>query len=209
MRDDKKPLIGLTGTICAGKNYVGRLLEERGLPVLDVDKQGYEAVEKEKALITGRFGEDVLNPDGSVNRRLLGAKVFGRAAELTALEAIVHPVVNRMTMEWVAAQGGPCVINAALIHKSEVFPDLTALILVEAPWLTRLLRARKRDGLSWAALARRFRSQRDFVSQYLRGNSDIYRVANKGFFGCFSRFRREGLEKRLDRVLFDLGIRRL
>jgi dephospho-CoA kinase len=209
LRNNRKPLIGLTGTICAGKNYVGRLLEERGLPVLDVDKQGYEAIERVKALITGRFGGDILNPDGTVNRRLLGAKVFRCPGELAALEAMVHPVVNRMTLEWAAAQEGPCVINAALLHKSAVFPDLAALILVEAPWFTRLVRARKRDGLSWAALARRFGSQRDFASQYLRGNSDIYRVVNKGFLGCFSRFRRERLEKRLDRILFDLGIRRL
>ena len=111
-------LIGLTGTYCAGKNHVAALLERRGLPVLDVDKLGYTAIESEKAAIIARFGRELLRPDGTIDRRRLGARVFGRPEELAALEALVHPVANRLTGEWVAAQGGkPCVINAALIHR--------------------------------------------------------------------------------------------
>jgi dephospho-CoA kinase len=70
-------LIGLTGMYCAGKNHVAAILEQRGLAVLDVDKLGYIAIENKKAAVFARFGEDVKNQDGSVNRRLLGEKVFG------------------------------------------------------------------------------------------------------------------------------------
>ena len=121
------------------------------------------------------------NPDGSVNRKALGAKVFGNKAEMAALEAIVHPEANRMTLDWVDGQKGkPCVVNAALIHKSAVFGRLDCVVIVRASLPTRLMRARRRDGLPWLDLLRRFASQKRFAAQYLAGNADIYKVKNPG-----------------------------
>ena len=172
-------LIGLTGKYCAGKNYVASLLEARGLPVLDVDKVGYIALDSRKEEIFARFGRDVQKPDGTVDRRLLGEKVFGKPAELAALEAIVHPEANRMTEEW-AAKYKTCVINAALLHRSVLFDKLDRIIVVTAPLFTRLARARKRDGLSWITLFTRFLRQRKFDSQYLAAKAEIYIVENSG-----------------------------
>jgi dephospho-CoA kinase len=177
-------LIGLTGTYCAGKNYVGALLEERGLPVLDVDKLGHRAIEAERDAILERFGEDVLGPEGAIDRRLLGAKVFGDRGLLAELQDMVHPAANRMTDRWIAEQGGkPCVINAALLHQSSAFERLSAVILVRAPVLIRLLRARRRDGLPLGQLLTRFRSQKQFTAQYFSGKADIYVIENRGYFG--------------------------
>ena len=197
-------LIGLTGLYCAGKNHVAALLERRGLVVLDVDRLGHAAIENQKAAIIARFGEEIQNSDGSVNRRLLGERVFGRKEAVSALEAIVHPEANRLTLEWIAAHGGQnCVINAALLHKSAVFPQLGCIILVCAPLLTRLARAKARDRLSWAAIARRASSQRRFSAQYSTGNADIYRVENPGPGKGRSEARLEG---RIDEILSKLGI---
>jgi dephospho-CoA kinase len=190
-------LIGLTGTYCAGKNHVASLLEARGLPVLDVDKLGYQALEMEKETIFACFGADIKRPDGSLDRRLLGKRVFGKPEKLAALENIVHPVANRLTDEWVAAQSAPCVINAALLHRSSVFNRLDRIIVVTAPFFTRLLRAKKRDRLSWTAILRRFASQKNFNSQYLAVNAEIYRVGNPGLFGS----RNLKLERRIDTIL--------
>ena len=134
-------LIGLTGMYCAGKNYIAALLEKRGVPVLDVDKLGHIALENKKEEIFSRFGNEIKNNDachlGSVNRRRLGEKVFSNKDEMSALESIVHPEANRLTLEWIAAQDGkPCVINAALLHKSAVFGQLKGIILVSAPGLS-------------------------------------------------------------------------
>ena len=193
-------LIGLTGTYCAGKNHVAALLKRRGLSVLDVDKLGYVAIEAEHAAICARFGADLRRPDGSIDRRRLGEKVFGRPGELAALEAIVHPTANRLTEEWIAEQGEKhCVINAALLHKSPVFGRLDRIILISAPLIIRLLRAKKRDRLPWPVLLKRFASQRDFTSQYLVRNADIYRVENSGL--CNAR-----LESRIDAILSREGI---
>ncbi|MDR1575040.1 MAG: dephospho-CoA kinase [Treponema sp.] len=201
-------LIGLTGTYCAGKNYLAALLKERGLPVLDVDKLGYTALDTEKETLAARFGGDIMRPDGTVDRRRLGEKVFGKSEELAALEAIVHPAANRLTGEWIKSmKGKPCVINAALLHRSSVFGRLDCVILVSAPFLTRLLRARRRDALPWSALFKRFASQKDFTAQYLTGKADIYRIESRGFSAAAFRRSRAKLEKRIDVILFQLGLR--
>jgi dephospho-CoA kinase len=180
---------------------VAALLEKRGIPVLDVDKLGHRALESEKTAVVARFGEGVLAPDGSVDRRLLAEIVYTakRRENLAALEAIVHPAVNALTDRWIedaARDSGLCVVNAALLHLSSAFSRLRALIVVKAPFLVRLYRARKRDKIPIGELVRRFRSQAAFNSQYLAAKTDIYTIDNSGFSGSGT-----NLEKRLDKIL--------
>ncbi|GHT82551.1 dephospho-CoA kinase [Spirochaetia bacterium] len=197
----QRKVIGLTGSYCAGKNYIGRLLEERGLPVLDVDKLGHSAIETERGAILERFGRDILGADGAIDRRLLGAKVFGKPEELAALENIVHPAANAMTTQWIAAQGNkPCVINAALLHRSSAFGLLSCIILVQAPVLVRLLRAKKRDRLPLKQLLRRFWSQRKFTAQYSAKMADTYIIENPGYFGLGPSVRENRISEILSRV---------
>ena len=192
----KKRIIGLTGKYCAGKNHAAIFLERRSIPVLDVDKLGHEVIEKEKVSILKCFGEDILGADGSIDRRRLGDKVFGRQNELSALEEIIHPAVNRETLAWIDGQGEKtCAINAALLHRSSAFKKLDAVILVRAPFMVRLLRAKKRDRLPLTALLKRFGSQRGFSPQLLKGKTDIYIVENS----AYSR-----LEKRIDEILSNI-----
>ena len=193
-------LIGLTGTYCSGKNHIAALLEARGLPVLDVDKLGYKVLETEKETIFAQFGGDLRLADGSVDRRLLGQRVFGKPEKLAALESIVHPAANRLTCEWAAERDRTgdraCVINAALLHRTPIFDRLDRVILVTAPYFTRLIRAKRRDKLSWGEILKRFASQKDFDSQYLSKNAEIYRVENPGLTGAGNPSKK--LERRLD-----------
>jgi dephospho-CoA kinase len=192
---------------CAGKNHVAALLERRGLPALELDKLGHEVIDTEGEAILARFGTGILGADGRINRKLLGARVFGKPAELAALEGIVHPAVNRLTEGWLEkTRDRPRVINAALLHRSSAFQRLDCIILVKAPLVVRLLRARRRDRLPWIALVKRFRSQRGFISQYLRKNTDIYTVYNHGFSGFLPRFFGDGTEKQVDAILSRIGI---
>jgi len=194
-------LIGLTGKYCAGKNYIAQIIEKRGLPVLDVDKLGHKVLETEKQAIIAQFGSGLQKDDGTIDRRLLGALVHGKPEELAKLEAIVHPEANRLTDEWIAEKTREgckaCVINAALIHKSSVFEKLDFIIIVTAPILTRLIRAKRRDKLSWKELLKRFASQKDFNSQYLSKKAEIYRVENCGS----SCERNQKPERRIDKIL--------
>jgi dephospho-CoA kinase len=199
-------LLGLTGLYCAGKNYAAALLERRDFPVLDVDKLGHTALESERAAVIARFGTTVLAEDGSLSRRRLAEKVFARAEELAALEAIVHPAANALTEAWVldARRLGKraAVINAALLHRSPVFARLNAIIVVKAPLPVRAYRAWKRDGLSAGEVFRRFFRQRQFTAQYFKARADIYTIGNSGFPGSNAR-----LERQLDAVLEKTGLR--
>jgi len=206
-------LVGLTGKYCAGKNHIAQILEKRGLPVLDVDKLGHKVLEAEKQVIFSEFGSNLQKEDGTLDRRLLGAVVHGKPEELAKLEAIVHPGANRLTDEWIAEKTKEgckaCVINAALIHKSSAFEKLDFLIIVTAPFLTRLIRAKRRDRLSWKELLKRFASQKDFYSQYLSKKAEIYRVKNCGLsIRCGMPIcsgsnggHHQKLERRIDRII--------
>jgi dephospho-CoA kinase len=220
MKDIK--VIGLTGTYCAGKNHVALLLEKRSLPALDLDKLGHEVIEMEKEQIVLRFGDDILAPNGMIDRKKLGQKVFGRSRELSALEDIIHPAVNRETLAWINAidkgrEKRACVVNAALLHRSSAFELLDAVIIVEAPVLVRLLRAKKRDKLPWLSLFKRFQSQRNFNYQFFKEKTDIYRVSNPSGLtdsarsegeharcGFLKRYFRNRLEKRIDGIIEDI-----
>ena len=189
-------IIGLTGKYCAGKNFIANILQNRGFSILDLDTLGHSVIEEKKTEIFARFGEQIQNPDGSVNRKKLGKEVFGKPDELTALETIVHPEVNRLTEKWITAQNGKnCIINAALLHKTSVFEKFDCIIIVNAPRLIRLIRAKRRDKLPWAVILKRFSSQKNFNTQYSAGNADIYRVENSCC--CTGK----NLEKQIDVIL--------
>ena len=217
-------IIGLTGRYCAGKNHTGLLLEKRGIPVLDVDKLGHEVIEAEAEKIAARFGKEILDTGGKINRKILGKLVFGKPEELTALEAIVHPGVNRLTEEWIAdkkedkvpgTERGLCVINAALLQKSSIFGKLHAIIVVQAPFPVRFFRAVKRDKRPVWELFKRLLSQKDFPNyrksasraalsgktgksspQLFFPEADIYTIRNSGFSGS-----PRVLEKRIEAIL--------
>jgi len=165
----KKILVGLTGLSCSGKNYIGALLEKRGLPVIDLDKTAHGALneDKIKSLVTARWGKDLLDGEGKINRKLLGGRVFSKPEELKALEAIIHPAVDRLTDEWIAGNVKPVlIINAAVIHRASVFRRLDFLIVVRASIFTRFIRAKLRDKLTVGQILRRFQSQADFPRYY-------------------------------------------
>ena len=212
-----KKIIGLTGLYSAGKNHVALLLEQRGMAVLDVDILGHEVIEAEKEPIIARFGKDIEGKDGKIDRKLLGKKVFGNKKELAALEEIVHPAVNRETLAWINnRKENACVINAALLHRSSAAGLLDAVLIVEAPFLIRLYRAKRRDKLPWTALLKRLLSQKKINYQFYSEKTDIYRVSNslncRNPLGCAIsglsgiKRRRAALEKRLDEILPLLGI---
>jgi len=208
-------IIGLTGTYCAGKNHIAAILEKKGFPVLDVDKLGHQVLETEKKAICDQFGADLLKSDGSLDRRLLGLRVYGQPLKLEILEAIVHPGANQLTEEWIQnrdrAGDRATVINAALLHKSSVFSRLGMIILVSAPFLTRLLRAKRRDKLSIPEILKRFNSQKDFNNRYLSINdgsnsAEIHKVENSEFFWhSVTGSKSLKLERKIDKIIERIG----
>jgi len=147
-------LIGLTGNIASGKSEVARMLAERGATLIDADVLAREAVEPEtQALrdIVKRWGKDVLNTDGSLDRAALRQIVFADQNELDALNRIVHPGVTRLRDREIALakergdQIVVCVIP--LLFERNLVEEFDAIVLVDAPRPLRLERLVSTRGL--------------------------------------------------------------
>jgi dephospho-CoA kinase len=105
VRNKSAVIIGLTGGIGSGKSVVGRMLAELGAHVIDTDKVGhrvYAPGSKGFIRIVETFGRSVVAPDGTIDRKKLGAIVFGDADKRAALNGIVHPLIFGEIMREIA-----------------------------------------------------------------------------------------------------------
>jgi len=147
-------LIGLTGNIASGKSEVARMLADRGATLIDADVLAREAVRPDtQALkdIVKRWGKDVLNEDGSLDRDALRQIVFADQTELDALNRIVHPGVTRLRDREIAMakergdQIVVCVIP--LLFERNLVEEFDVIVLVDAPRPLRLERLVTTRGL--------------------------------------------------------------
>ena len=94
--------VGLTGGVASGKSTVAAMLAELGAVVIDADALAREVVAKGTpglAAVVEEFGEELLGPDGELDRPAMGRLVFGDEAARRRLEAIVHPLVFERIVE--------------------------------------------------------------------------------------------------------------
>jgi len=147
-------LIGLTGNIASGKSEVAKMLGERGATVIDADVLSREAVEPDtQALkdIVKRWGKDILQPDGSLDRKALRQIVFADQNELDALNRIVHPGVTRLRDREIARarERGDAIVVCVipLLFERNLVEEYDAIVLVDAPRPVRLERLVAARGL--------------------------------------------------------------
>lgn len=147
--------VGLTGNIAAGKSTVVELFRSWGATIIDADQLAREAQAPGTEVLTAiarRFGGDVLAADGSLDRAALRSKVMGDDQALSALNAIVHPAVQRrraQLLEEARARGDRVVINDVPLLFEALDPShFDAVVLVDAPPAVRRARLRLLRGLS-------------------------------------------------------------
>lgn len=102
--------IGLTGGIASGKSRAAEVFARLGVPVIDSDVIAREVVAPGSAGLAAvrvRFGDEVLSPDGSLDRRALRERVFADPAARRDLEAITHPLIRQKMADDSARAGGP------------------------------------------------------------------------------------------------------
>jgi dephospho-CoA kinase len=119
------PVIGLTGGIGSGKSTVAAMLAELGAVVIDADKIGHEIYlpgSEGFRRVVEAFGAEMVATDGTIDRRRLGARVFGDPAALARLNTLVHPLIGdeiRRRIQSALASGDPAahplVIEAAIM----------------------------------------------------------------------------------------------
>ncbi|HEY0365816.1 MAG TPA: dephospho-CoA kinase [Pyrinomonadaceae bacterium] len=159
--------VGLTGSIGVGKSFVASVFVELGCHVLDADQTAREVVMPGtpglKAL-TEAFGEGILNPDGTLNRKQLGALVFANEPERRRLNQILHPFIiarqDEILNAWEAEDPhGIGIVDAALMIESGGYKRFDKLIVVHCRPDVQLDRLMLRDNLSRDEALRRINSQ--------------------------------------------------
>lgn len=159
-------LIGLTGGIATGKTTVDRMLAARGATVIDADELAREVVQPgEPALdeIVKRFGKDVLQADGTLDRPRLGAIVFADAGARHDLDRITHPRIGELTQERIAtalAGDAPLVVvDIPLLFENGRETMFEGVLVVYAPESVQVRRLRDRNGLDETAALQRLAAQ--------------------------------------------------
>ncbi|OQR63327.1 dephospho-CoA kinase [Streptomyces maremycinicus] len=145
--------VGLTGGIGAGKSEVSRLLVECGAVLIDADRIAREVVAPGTpglAAIVEAFGEEVLAPDGSLDRPRLGSVVFADPAKLALLNSLVHPLVGARSGELEAAAPADAVVvhDVPLLTENALGPLYDVVVVVDAAPETQLDRLVRLRGMS-------------------------------------------------------------
>src|SRR6187455_1242338 len=159
--------VGLTGSIGVGKSFVTSIFAELGCHVLDADQTAREVVVPGApglTAITEEFGEEILNPDGTLNRKQLGAVVFADEEKRQRLNHILHPFIIARQDEIMRAweredPHGIGIIDAALMIESGGYRRFDKLIVVHCRPEVQLERLMLRDKLSRDEALRRINSQ--------------------------------------------------
>jgi dephospho-CoA kinase len=147
LRKTTKPVIGLVGGIGSGKSFVAAMFAELGAAIVDGDKLGHEALRQPeiREQIVRRWGQEIVDETGEVNRRHLGLIVFSDPAERRELEQIVFPYISRRIFEELArAEQDPqidlIVLDAAVLLEAGWGKIGDLLVFVAAPPEVRLRR---------------------------------------------------------------------
>ncbi len=145
------PTLGLIGAIGAGKSTAAQCLSELGGNIIDCDKLGHEALEVPlvKEHLVARWGKNILMDDGRANRRAIGEVVFNNPAEREALEAIVFPVIGRLTQARLDAAPASTlfyVLDAAVLLEAGWGNRCDKILYIDAPRTLRIQRLLARSG---------------------------------------------------------------
>lgn len=175
-------MVGLTGGIGAGKSTVTAVLEEDGAVIVDADRIAREIVEPGTpglAMLVAEFGDDIVGPDGSLDRAALAARAFVDADRTAALNAITHPLIGERTAELFGTAPADAIVvhDMPLLVEGAMTPAYQLVIVVDTPAEIRLRRLVDQRGMPEEdALARMSRQATD---EARRAEADVL-IENSG-----------------------------
>ena len=198
---DEMKIIGITGITGSGTSTVAKILGSYGGYVIQADKLAHEIMRKTEPAfdeILKIFGDDILDETtGEINRKALGAKVFGNPEAMAQLEKVIHPRVIKKTFEIISdvkanktnaitkVGEGTCancsfiVVDAPLLIESGLHMICTQVWLVFATNEIRLNRIITRDSIDIETATRRLKSRvgddalRPYADVIIENNGDI------------------------------------
>lgn len=173
--------VALTGNIGSGKTTIARIFSTLGTAVYNADKEAHKLflrkdVKKEVALI---FGNAVFK-DNEVDRKALGAIVFGDEKALGKLNSIIHPLVLDDFKLWakhLCTSKNYVLFESAIIYEAQLTDLFDAIILVRAPKELRVQRIMLRDKLPHKKIMARIDNQ---IPEEHLSTQDNYQIINDG-----------------------------
>jgi dephospho-CoA kinase len=168
--------IALTGGIATGKSHVRTRFAALGVPTIDSDTLARQVVEPgtpQLAAVVARFGPAILDASGALNRRALGAIVFGDTAARRELEAILHPAIRAATEGWFGSlpAGVPFAIaDIPLLYEVGRDRDFDAVVVAACAPEAQLARLMRRDGIDEAEARQRIAAQLPIADKVTRAN---------------------------------------
>lgn len=161
-------VIGLTGSIGTGKSEAARQLETLGASIISADQVGHEAYTPNTEAweqVVAAFGDDILQDDGEIDRRKLGAIVFSDPSQLEKLNQIMHPRMARMVSEKIEVFRGlgvnVVVVEAALLFEAGWDTLVEEVWVTDSPEHIVIGRLKERNGMSEEEAQKRINSQMD------------------------------------------------
>lgn len=156
--------VGLTGGIGSGKSEVSRRLVSLGAVLVDADAVAREVVEPGTpglAAVVEEFGEEVLRPDGTLDREKLGSIVFADDGRRERLNAIVHPLVGRRMRELVQKAPAEAIVvyDVPLLAENDLAGLYDLVVVVDAPVEEQVRRLTTLRGMTEEAARARIAAQ--------------------------------------------------
>ena len=192
-------IVGLTGQTGAGKSTVSKVFLSSGFAVINADQVARKVVEKGKpclAEISDLFGEDILLPDGALNRSALAGIVFTDSTKLEMLNSIIYPYITGEILKQIkehSIKGEKLILlDAPTLFESRADDFCEIIISVLAEPDTREKRIISRDRLTPQQARERMSSQLD--EEFFRTHSD-YIITNNGSVDTLNAISKELADK--------------
>lgn len=147
-------ILGLTGGIGSGKSAAAQRFAELGVQLVDADQAARWVVEPGRPAllrIAERYGADILQPGGELDRAALRARIFESPEERKWLEALLHPLIRQEIWGFLESANSPyAILVSPLLVESGQYRQVDRVLVVDVPQALQLQRAIARDGVSEA-----------------------------------------------------------
>lgn len=165
--------VAITGVIGSGKSTLANILREQGMTVIDADEISRRLTKKGLPIyhqIIEAFGNEVLLPNGEINRKKLAEMVFSNQDKRLQLEKIIHPAVKAERDRIIAAlektdKNAIVILDIPLLFETGMEKDVDYIILAYADEKTLFERVQKRDSMSFEEFSKRLKNQMPLSSK--------------------------------------------
>ena len=173
----RKPVVGLAGGVGSGKSTVAKIMGELGAGVLASDELGHQEINapEVRSTITRWWGDGVIDPEGSVDRKKVASIVFGDPSQRHRLEALLHPRIAVRRADLMADFDKQprirlIVIDSPLLYEADLDLTCDAVVFVDAGLDLRKERSEKLRRWPEGELLRRERSQQSLDMKRARAD---------------------------------------